>query len=179
ITPTAAPGTMADAARSSTLWSPAYVTAATTEIGSTAAIVVPLAAARAIPTLREVSTGTMTTPPATPSSPHSPPATAPATARTAVRLSSRQRLIRVARPVRESSGAMSPSFRPDHYSPPERGLRSLADPACSFLAASALPLGRVTDEVVTALSVVGDIRPMAAGPPVTLLLANGSGSRYP
>jgi len=117
ITPAAAPGTMADAAGSSTLWSPAYVTAATTEIGSTAAIVVPLAAARAIPILREVSTGTITTPPATPSSPHSTPATAPATPRITVRLSSWQRLIRAARPARESSGVIFASALPGRRRP--------------------------------------------------------------
>jgi hypothetical protein len=111
ITPAAAPGTMADAMGSSTLCSPAYVTAATTEIGSTAAIVVPLAVARAIPILREVSTGTMTTPPATPSSPHRTPATAPATARTVVRLSGRQRLTLAARPTRERSDVISASVR--------------------------------------------------------------------
>src|SRR5690242_6864895 len=149
ITPAAAPGTMADAALSSTLCSPAYVTAATTEIGSTAAIVVPLAAARAIPTFRDVSTGTMTTPPATPSSPHSTPATAPPTPRTAVRLSSRQRLIRATRPVLDSSDAMSPSFRLDR-TPPMWSKGSLADPGCTFLAAVTAPAGPVTREVVTA-----------------------------
>ena len=105
ITPAAAPGTMADAAASSTLWSPAYVSAATTEIGSTAAIVVPLAVARAIPILREVSTGTMTTPPAISSSPHSPPATAPAAPRTTMRLPGLRRLF-LATPG-ESAGFIS------------------------------------------------------------------------
>src|ERR1700733_1391220 len=150
ITPAAAPGTIADAAQSSRLCSPAYIAEATTEIGSTAAIVVPLAAARAIPTFRDVSTGTMTTPPATPSSPHSTPAAAPPTPRTAVRLSSRQCLIRATRPVLKPSDAMSASFRLDRHRPGMRAKGSLADPGCTFLAAFTGPAGPVTDEVVTA-----------------------------
>src|SRR5579859_7420927 len=121
ITPAAAPGTIADAADSSTLCSPAYVSAAITEIGSTAAIVVPLAVARAIPIRREVSTGTMTTPPATPSSPHSPPATAPATPRTTVRSPGRQRLIRATIP--ESNGDIFRLRPAGRHRPPDWGLR--------------------------------------------------------
>src|SRR5262249_54526196 len=102
----------------------AYVAAATTEIGNTAAIVVPLASARAIPTLREISTGTMTTPPATPSSPHSTPAAAPPAPRTAVRLPGRQRLIRATRPVRDRSSATLPLPTPaGRPRPPECVLR--------------------------------------------------------
>ena len=151
ITPAAAPGTMADAALSSTLWSPAYVTAATTEIGSTAAIVVPLAAARAIPTFRDVSTGTMTTP--------RPPPVA-RTARPPRRL--RLREPRCGRPPatpdpgHEAGSGLQRchvSLLPPGPRRPECGLKEDSPIQVALsLQRSPLPPGPVTREVVTSAS---------------------------